>query len=82
MSCKLMHTDTAHEQETNRVCMMFLTLQLAHRDCTSEYNPANFGDSRRGRLCMCEVPGQVPCPSRVPIPPELKQHKWHDKCRV
>ena len=28
---------------------------------------------------MCEVPGQVPCPSRVPIPPELKQHKWHDK---
>ena len=40
-------------------------------------NPTLFGDERRGRLCMCEVPGQVPCPSRVPL--EGVHHKWHDK---
>ena len=43
----------------------------------AEYNQANFGDSRKGRLCICEVPGQVPCPSRVPLG-EVK-HSWHDK---
>ncbi len=41
------------------------------------YNPANFGDSRKGRLCMCEVPGQVPCPSKVPL--ANVEHKWHEK---
>lgn len=43
----------------------------------AEYNPANFGDSRKGRFCICEVPGQVPCPSKVPLG-EVK-HSWHDK---
>lgn len=43
----------------------------------AEYNPANFGDARRGRLCMCEVPGQVPCPSKTPL--SNVEHKWHKK---
>lgn len=43
----------------------------------AKYNPSLFGDARRGRLCMCEVPGQVPCPSRVPL--EKVEHKWHLK---
>lgn len=43
----------------------------------AEYNPANFGDSRKGRFCICEVPGQVPCPSKVPI--FNIKHKWHEK---
>ncbi len=42
----------------------------------AEYNPANFGDARKGRFCICEVPGQVPCPSRVSLG-EVK-HSWHD----
>lgn len=40
----------------------------------AEYNPANFGDGRKGRLCICEVPGQVPCPSKVPL--QNVQHNW------
>ena len=40
-------------------------------------NPANFGDARKGRFCICEVPGQVPCPSRVPL--KNVEHKWHNK---
>ncbi len=43
----------------------------------AEYNPANFGDSRKGRLCICEVPGQIPCPRRVPL--RDVKHSWHDK---
>lgn len=33
-------------------------------------NPANFG-SLFDRQCMCEVPGQVPCPSWQPLPVEM-----------
>ena len=40
----------------------------------AEYNPANFGDARRGRFCICEVPGQVPCPSKVPL--KNVEHPW------
>ena len=43
----------------------------------AEYNPANFGDKRKGRFCICEVPGQVPCPSKVPL--RDVKHKWHEK---
>lgn len=32
-------------------------------------NPANFGPDCL-RQCMCEVPGQVPCPAVVPLPAE------------
>ena len=51
--------------------------QVKQAQQEAEYNPANFGDSRRGRLCICEVPGQVPCPSKVPI--KNVEHKWHNK---
>lgn len=30
-------------------------------------NPANFGVGC-SRSCMCTIPGQVPCPSTVPLP--------------
>nr|SVE74876.1 EOG090X0FQ5 [Daphnia carinata] len=30
-------------------------------------NPANFG-SKCQKHCICEVPGQLPCPSLVPLP--------------
>lgn len=43
----------------------------------AEYNPALFGDARRGRLCICEVPGQVQCPKYVPI--ENIEHAWKNK---
>lgn len=40
-------------------------------------NSANFAESRTGRRCICEVPGQRPCPSKVPF--ENIKHSWHDK---
>lgn len=43
----------------------------------AEYNPANFGDGRKGRLCICEVPGQVPCTSKVAR--QDVEHKWHKR---
>ena len=43
----------------------------------AEYNPANFGDAYRGRLCICEVPGQVPCPAITPV--KEPDHAWHIK---
>lgn len=41
----------------------------------AEHNPANFGDARRSRRCICEVPGQVPCPRKIPL--KNIQHEWH-----
>ncbi|XP_045166361.2 probable 28S ribosomal protein S25, mitochondrial [Mercenaria mercenaria] len=35
-----------------------------------KWNPANFGYGCR-HWCMCEVPGQVPCPGFVPLPKEM-----------
>ncbi|KXJ13963.1 probable 28S ribosomal protein S25, mitochondrial [Exaiptasia diaphana] len=41
-------------------------------------NPANFG--KYGHCyCICEKPGQVPCPSRVPRPEARKTKPWQEK---
>ncbi|VDO92812.1 unnamed protein product [Soboliphyme baturini] len=37
-------------------------------------NPANFGDTYP-RQCICEMAGQVPCPSILPLPKYLRG-KW------
>ena len=34
-------------------------------------NPANFGPEF-ARHCICEVPGQVPCPGFRPLPKSMK----------
>nr|BAN21151.1 mitochondrial ribosomal protein S25 [Riptortus pedestris] len=34
-------------------------------------NPANFGYYCK-RHCICEIPGQVPCPGVVPLPREMR----------
>lgn len=34
-------------------------------------NPANFGVGCF-RACLCEVPGQVPCPGVVPLPNHMR----------
>ncbi|XP_038068945.1 28S ribosomal protein S25, mitochondrial-like [Patiria miniata] len=34
-------------------------------------NPAHFGSGHR-RRCICEIPGQVPCPGKVSLPKELR----------
>ncbi|EDO42540.1 predicted protein [Nematostella vectensis] len=41
-------------------------------------NPANFG--KYGHMyCICEIPGQAPCPSRVPHPEARKTKVWQEK---
>lgn len=42
-------------------------LQLEMQTADKLDNPANFGE-RCAKHCMCEVPGQVPCPSIVLLP--------------
>lgn len=34
-------------------------------------NPANFGWGC-DRQCICEIPGQVPCPAIVPLPKHMR----------
>lgn len=34
-------------------------------------NPANFGVGCE-RNCICEVPGQVPCPGTCPLPKHMR----------
>lgn len=34
------------------------------------HNPANFG-AAFDRQCICEVPGQVPCPAWLPLPQDM-----------
>lgn len=42
------------------------------------FNPANFG--KYGHCyCICEKPGQFPCPSRVPHPEAKKPKFWQQK---
>ncbi|XP_062522494.1 small ribosomal subunit protein mS25-like [Corticium candelabrum] len=38
-------------------------------------HPADFGQI--GRKCICEIPGQVPCPAKVPL--QNVSHSWHNK---
>jgi small subunit ribosomal protein S25 len=33
-------------------------------------HPADFGQIER--KCICEIPGQIPCPAKVPIPKALR----------
>lgn len=34
-------------------------------------NPANFGVGC-DRACICELPGQIPCPGVVPLPNHMR----------
>jgi len=36
-------------------------------------NPANFG-AKCQKHCICEVPGQLPCPALIPLP-----NSWRGK---
>ncbi|XP_034028618.1 28S ribosomal protein S25, mitochondrial [Thalassophryne amazonica] len=47
-------------------------LQLEAQAKMQAANPANFGPKKYClRECICEVDGQVPCPSTVPLPKEM-----------
>lgn len=61
----------------NHLCKSSDILQLEMMTQVSEVNKADFGLGH-DRWCMCEVPGQVPCPGWVPLPKHMraKYHKF------
>lgn len=43
------------------------TLAAQELAAEEKENPSNFGVGCR-RKCICEIPGQIPCPGAVPLP--------------
>ena len=41
-------------------------------------NPANFGVGC-ARKCMCEIPGQIPCPGVCPLPKAMRGKYYYFK---
>lgn len=52
------------------------TLEAEAKAAEKKDNPSNFGVGCF-RACMCEVPGQVPCPGVVPLPHYLRGKYIH-----
>ncbi|KAJ8888677.1 hypothetical protein PR048_008169 [Dryococelus australis] len=52
--------------------------QLAAELVAEEKNPANFGFGCE-KHCMCEIPGQVPCPGIVPLPKPMRGKYIYNK---
>nr|CAG4641275.1 EOG090X0FQ5 [Eulimnadia texana] len=49
------------------ICKTDDVLKMETKAAEKKDNPANFGRSCE-KHCICEVPGQIPCPSVVPLP--------------
>ncbi|XP_076040561.1 mitochondrial ribosomal protein S25 [Oratosquilla oratoria] len=58
------------------VCKSDKTLAEEERERESKDNPANFGWGC-SRQCICEVPGQLPCPGLVPLPKPMRGKYKH-----
>lgn len=52
-------------------CKTETTLQAEQLAREMKDNPANFG-YRCNHHCICEVPGQLPCPKYVPLPKHMR----------
>nr|CAG4652242.1 EOG090X0FQ5 [Triops cancriformis] len=57
------------------ICKPDMVLDAETRAAEKKDNPANFGKGC-DRHCICEIPGQIPCPSVVPLP-----KAWRGKYR-
>lgn len=57
-------------------------LEQEARAAEKKENPANFGPGC-DRFCLCEIPGQLPCPAIVPVPKKWRgkyfYHKFQDE---
>nr|CAG4646641.1 EOG090X0FQ5 [Macrothrix elegans] len=64
--------DDIHERVKKIICKTADMLKAEDKVA----NPANFGSGCL-KHCMCEVPGQIPCPSVVPLPKTWRgKYKW------
>jgi len=65
--------DEIYQRVQRMICKTEETLRAEARAAHKQDNPANFGE-KCSRHCLCEVPGQVPCPAVVPLP-----NSWRGK---
>ncbi|XP_046341217.1 28S ribosomal protein S25, mitochondrial-like [Haliotis rufescens] len=71
--------DDIHDHVKNILCKSSDTLRAEALAKAKTSNPANFGMSST-RQCICEIPGQVPCPGWVPLKKELRgKYKFQKK---
>lgn len=49
----------------------FKELEEEKKESEVKQNPAYFGYGCK-RHCMCEIPGQIPCPAVVPLPYHMR----------
>ena len=55
------------------------TLDAQARAAEKKENPSNFGVGCY-RKCMCEIPGQIPCPGVCPLPKVMRgKYKYFKK---
>lgn len=55
------------------------TLDAQARAAEKKDNPSNFGFGCY-RKCMCEIPGQIPCPGVCPLPNHMRgKYKFYKK---
>ncbi|XP_033744782.1 probable 28S ribosomal protein S25, mitochondrial [Pecten maximus] len=72
----LMDLDSASREEItnhlqNTICKSRQALEKMRKEEQAKDNQANFGYSC-SRWCICEMPGQVPCPGWVTLPKEMR----------
>ncbi|CAG0882630.1 unnamed protein product [Darwinula stevensoni] len=60
-----------HERFKRIICKSDDLLQREASSLQRQDNPANFG-SNCPRHCICEIPGQVPCPGLIPLPKHMR----------
>lgn len=66
-----------HDHLKTIICKSESTLQKEARELM--INPANFGWGC-DRQCICEIPGQVPCPGIIPLPNHMRgKYKFGEK---
>nr|CAD7458435.1 unnamed protein product [Timema tahoe]CAD7598027.1 unnamed protein product [Timema genevievae] len=67
-----------HDHLKRIICKSDFLLAAEAQAKEKKDNPANFGYGC-DRHCICEIPGQVPCPAVVPLPNHMRGKFTHQK---
>jgi len=63
--------DEVHQRIVDTLCKTEEELKEERKASAIKQNPAHFGYGCP-RHCMCEIPGQIPCPALVPLPYHMR----------
>jgi len=58
-------------EKNSKIWILVSELDEERKASEVQENPAHFGYGCK-RHCMCEVPGQIPCPAVVPLPYHMR----------